>query len=241
MFLTLKFGLRSHEKRRRVLERIFFHDIMNSAGSLQGWVQMLDTANNDDLNMVKDILKVISNDIIDEINSQKILSNAENNELVPSISLLNSMDIISMIVEKYKKHPVSEGKFLKVDENSENIAFKSDLTLISRVIGNLMKNAIEASRDGKTITVGCNEKNGYIEFRIHNESFIPRDIQLQIFQRSFSTKGADRGLGTYSIKLLTERYLNGKVSFTTDEIKGTTFFASYPLNMDFKTKEEQIL
>lgn len=41
---------------------------------------------------------------------------------------------------------------------------------------------------------------------------MPRTSQLQIFQRSFSTKGKGRGLGTYSIKLLTERYLKGTAS-----------------------------
>jgi sensor histidine kinase regulating citrate/malate metabolism len=58
---------------------------------------------------------------------------------------------------------------------------------------------------------------------------MPRNVQLQVFQRSFSTKGADRGLGTYSIKLLTERYLNGKVWFTTSPEGGTTFTCQYPL------------
>jgi sensor histidine kinase regulating citrate/malate metabolism len=58
---------------------------------------------------------------------------------------------------------------------------------------------------------------------------IPRDVQLQLFKRSFSTKGEGRGLGTYSMKLLTERYLNGRVGFRTSESAGTTFTASYPL------------
>jgi signal transduction histidine kinase len=49
-----------------------------------------------------------------------------------------------------------------------------------------------------------------------------------MFQRSFSTKGAGRGLGSYSVKLLSERYLNGKVSFTSSEDEGTTFIARYP-------------
>jgi sensor histidine kinase regulating citrate/malate metabolism len=56
-----------------------------------------------------------------------------------------------------------------------------------------------------------------------------REIQLQIFQRSFSTKGSGRGLGTYSIKLLTEQYLHGKAWFTSNEVEGTTFFASIPI------------
>ena len=40
--------------------------------------------------------------------------------------------------------------------------------------------------------------------------------------------GQGRGLGTYSIKLLTERYLKGKVDFTSDATAGTTFRVWYP-------------
>ena len=38
---------------------------------------------------------------------------------------------------------------------------------------------------------------------------MPDEVKAQIFERSFSTKGRGRGIGTYSIKLLTERYLEG--------------------------------
>ena len=57
---------------------------------------------------------------------------------------------------------------------------------------------------------------------------MPHVVQLQLFQRSFSTKGLGRGLGTYSMKLLSERYLGGRISFTSTEEAGTTFTASYP-------------
>jgi sensor histidine kinase regulating citrate/malate metabolism len=61
-----------------------------------------------------------------------------------------------------------------------------------------------------------------------------RKVQLQLFQRSFSTKGKNRGLGTYSMKLLSERYLQGSISFKVSEKEGTTFFARYPLNLHAK-------
>jgi sensor histidine kinase regulating citrate/malate metabolism len=54
---------------------------------------------------------------------------------------------------------------------------------------------------------------------------MPPEVQLQIFQRSFSTKGKGRGVGTYSMKLLTERYLGGKLAFTSAAGEGTTFTA----------------
>ena len=58
---------------------------------------------------------------------------------------------------------------------------------------------------------------------------MPKRVQLQIFQRSFSTKGNGRGLGTYSMKLFTEKYLQGRVSFESTEEEGTTFMAMMPI------------
>jgi signal transduction histidine kinase len=57
---------------------------------------------------------------------------------------------------------------------------------------------------------------------------MPESVRLQVFKRSFSTKGSDRGLGTYSIKLLTENYLGGEVGFASEEGNGTTFWVKLP-------------
>jgi len=53
-------------------------------------------------------------------------------------------------------------------------------------------------------------------------------VQLQVFNRSFSTKGTGRGLGTYSVKLLTERCLKGRVGFTSALGEGTVFQVTLP-------------
>jgi signal transduction histidine kinase len=59
---------------------------------------------------------------------------------------------------------------------------------------------------------------------------MPERVQLQVFQRSFTTKGGTgRGLGTHSMKLIGERYLKGKVSFASREPDGTTFTLAVPL------------
>jgi sensor histidine kinase regulating citrate/malate metabolism len=57
------------------------------------------------------------------------------------------------------------------------------------------------------------------------------DIKLQVFQRSFSTKGKNRGTGTYESKLLVSRYLKGEISFTSNK-DGTTFQIRLPLSCD---------
>jgi sensor histidine kinase regulating citrate/malate metabolism len=57
---------------------------------------------------------------------------------------------------------------------------------------------------------------------------MPEEVKLQVFKRSFSTKGKGRGLGTYSIKLLTEKFLKGKVYFISEENFGTEFTIEIP-------------
>ncbi|MCP4457600.1 MAG: sensor histidine kinase, partial [Cytophagales bacterium] len=57
-----------------------------------------------------------------------------------------------------------------------------------------------------------------------NDKYIKPEVQNQLFKRSFSTKGAGRGFGTYSMKLLGEKYLNGKVWFESTIKDGTTFY-----------------
>jgi sensor histidine kinase regulating citrate/malate metabolism len=57
----------------------------------------------------------------------------------------------------------------------------------------------------------------------------PKNQHL-IFKKRFSTKGKGRGLGTYSIKMLTENYLKGKVFFESSPESGTIFSVQLPLN-----------
>ena len=142
---------------------------------------------------------------------------------------LRSLELLQGAVELYRRHPVAQGRHLCLHPGAQDIAVVGDRTLLSRVLCNLLKNALEACRSGETVTAGCAQLDGQVEFHVHNPGVIPRDVQLQIFQRSFSTKGAGRGVGTYSIKLLTERYLHGRVSFTSTPEQGTTFQVRYPL------------
>jgi sensor histidine kinase regulating citrate/malate metabolism len=88
----------------------------------------------------------------------------------------------------------------------------------------MIKNALEASLPGSTIKLKAQKVEDNIILSVHNPGFIEHDTQLQLFNRSFTTKGVGRGLGTYSMKLFGEKYLNGKVWFESSKEKGTTFF-----------------
>jgi len=109
------------------------------------------------------------------------------------------------------------------------VQLTSDRTLLKRILGNLVKNALEACPPRQTVTLGCELIAGQkIRFWVHNPTPMPREVQLQVFNRSFSTKGPGRGLGTYSVRLLTEKYLKGVAGFTSSPEQGTTFFVTFP-------------
>lgn len=219
----------SAEKRRQALERVFFHDLLNAAGGLQGFAYLLQDAGPNDLESIRASISKLSKRLIDEINAQQELSLAESNELTVHPSAIETLTFLQEIVELYQNHEVARDRYLRLAPNARAALFISDPTLLRRVIGNMVKNALEASKPGETVSITCAVHKAKIEFRVHNPHFMPRSTQLQVFQRSFSTKGLGRGLGTYSIRLLSERYLKGKVSFTSSRQKGTTFKACYPL------------
>ena len=217
------------DKRRSALERIFFHDILNTAGIVLGYSELTKDLPDANKGKFSDNIFSATKRLIDDIQGQRQLLAAERGELKLTKTKISSLKLINDITEFYKGHSVAKDKKIAVDAASQNIAFTGDENLIGRVVGNMAKNALEASKDGQTVTIGCKREENFVTFWVHNETVMPRDVKLQIFQRSFSTKGTGRGLGTYSIKLLTEKYMNGRVGFISQPDYGTRFWASFPI------------
>lgn len=224
------------EKRRRVLERIFFHDIMNTAGVISTMTEML-VHGYVEADTIKSDLSVASNTLVHEIKSQRILLAAESSELAVDWAPLNAREFLEALIHTFRNHEVAAGKRIELRPDRSDCVLLSDYTLLSRVLGNLLKNALEASTAGQAVTVGWRHDGERVTFTCHNELAMPRDVQLQVFQRSFSTKGRDRGIGTYSVRLLTEKYLHGKVTFRSDERHGTEFSVELPLRPPEPSRE----
>ena len=222
----------SHEKRREALERAFFHDILNTAGALMGYAELLQDGDPDDVSKHWEEVYRLAGMLISEIKAQKILSAAEKDELEVNPIVLSSLTILREGSSLYRQHEVARERKVQIVPNAEEFQFISDEVLVKRIIGNMIKNALEASQPGDTVTLGCRANEENVEFWVHNNSHMSRNTELQVFKRSFSTKGRGRGLGTYSMKLLGERYLKGKVSFTTSEDEGTTFTLRLPKSLE---------
>jgi signal transduction histidine kinase len=223
-----------HEQRRRVLERTFFHDVLNTAGSVHGLVEVLPMVEEDETDELMSLLEGAAAQLIDEIKSQRLLTAAESGELKAKRTQVRAVEIAAATVDLYRKHDVAAQKNLVCDHNAERseAVFESDPTILRRILGNLVKNALEAVEPGMTVTIGVDERPGEVGFWIHNDGVMPPSVQSQMFQRSFSTKGTGRGIGTYSVRMFTEEFLGGEVSFTSTEDEGTIFRVWFPLVLE---------
>ncbi len=175
-------------------------------------------------------VNLLSDQILAEIQSQKILLAAENGALKLFPEQISARSLVLEVFAAYNRPDLTDGRELAIDQESTDAQFESDASILKRVLGNMIKNAVEASVPGETVTLGCGRTDDGVQFWVQNPTYMPENIRLQVFNRSFSTKGAGRGLGTYSMKLLTDHYLKGRIAFTSTESAGTRFTATYPLS-----------
>lgn len=225
------------EKRRRMLERMFFHDVLNSAWGLQGLLEIHHDMEGQEAREVEALAQKLAAELLEEIENQRDLNAAERGELAIDFKPVDMGTLLTELCSIYRYRAAERGKLLVLKPPVGRPALNSSDILLRRVAGNLIKNALEASTRGQTVTVGFSNPGvppGQTEpagavLTVHNEMVMPRQVQLQIFQRSFSTKPEPgHGVGSYSVKLLTERYLQGKVGFVSTAGAGTTFWISLP-------------
>ena len=87
----------SSEKRRKALERIFFHDVINTAGSLRGVLGLLkEPENKSSINEYLELAENINEVLIEEILLQRDLLSAENNDLKVKHTNVFSADLITL-------------------------------------------------------------------------------------------------------------------------------------------------
>lgn len=215
------------EKRRAALERIFLHDVLNTAGIVSSYAWMIEQDGAAASQWIGDLNRAAQR-LVDEIMGQRQLLAAENGDLQVTFTAVDAGELLEQVKREYFWNSQDRGVRLLVEKTAEPEFVKTDLALLGRVIGNMVKNALEAAERNETITLAYAATAETLVFSVHNAKVMPRHVQLQIFNRSFSTKGEGRGLGTYSIKMLSERYLHGRVWFESRQGAGTTFFGEYP-------------
>ena len=206
---------------RAALERTFFHDLNNMIGILTGATELLVESSPSELT---DIVQKAAVRLKREVDIQRFLLQGETIDYKIDLQSVSTREIIEELQTCFSSHRLCIDRKIEFPDNYPDVIFSTDVTLLVRVLSNMIINALEAIDEDGVVKITIEKLYESLRFSVWNEGEIPPGVAVRIFQRNFSTKGEDgRGTGTYSMKLLGEKILKGKVTFFSSAEEGTTF------------------
>jgi signal transduction histidine kinase len=215
------------DQKRAAMERSFFHDISNIVFALVGASEELE-----DENAVTNRLKTLTSRLSDEVAIQKALAAADIDQYRPVLKWVSVSQVIGDLREVFASHPAAADKMLILRAPATNTRIRTDFSLLIRVLCNMVVNALEGTEDGGVVKLWVEDGHSSVSFCAWNRVYIPEDTARRVFQRNFSTKeGEGRGVGTWTMKLLCENYLDARIDFTSSRTEGTVFRATIPGGM----------
>ena len=146
----------SQTKRLDVLQRVFFHDVLNTAFCISAYTHSL---KNDQKNVADacNLLKYLSDELIEEINAQRDLLAAESgdlNVLDEPVAVLQLLDELRL---KYLKNPEAEGRKVELcnvwDGNDSNRS-----AVVAPRAEQHVKERIGSYAPGQTVTLSCTDR-----------------------------------------------------------------------------------
>jgi len=181
------------EKRRKALEQVFFHDVINTATTLY---LVLGGLEDGELNINEElpVLKSLGVALIDDVMAQRDLAAAERGELHPRVESLDGREVLESVVRQLAGRHITEGRSLEL-EGDESVPMKSDQRLLSRLLFNMIKNAAEAVPPGTTFRAGVEADGEQVRFWAWNPTGMPRGpengkVSFQLQGRRHHLRGA---------------------------------------------------
>jgi len=220
----------SQEQRTAMLEQTFLHDLRNTAmGLINGANLLAESVAASDNELAIDVLN-LANRLTREIELQRCLAHSNLKTFKCQPTPVSVDDFFAELSRAIRHHPAHSGRHLDFALPHPDHVISTDLTILHRILSNMILNALEATKPGGTVKITAERSKNRERFSVWNADCIPPAVALRIFQRNFSTKGnLGRGLGTYAMKLLGEKLLDGTVTFTTSPEDGTCFTLELPV------------
>jgi signal transduction histidine kinase len=219
------------EQKRSALDRIFFHDIKNTlCAALTASEILAQDTTRADATIAAMLMQSIRR-LTREIELQQCFA-ANRMDRLERVEVTTAIDaLLEEVARTCERHPEADGRRLVIAPLPATVpVLEIDPTLTMRVLQNMVLNAYEATPEGGVVRMWVERSNDAAEFCVWNQIAMPPEIARRVFQRNFSTKAAvGRGIGTYSMKLIGERLLGGRVTFTSEAKSGTCFRFRLPV------------
>ena len=205
------------------LTRVLTHEIMNGISPITSLSGMLLKKENISTG-IKEGLEVINhtgNQLTDFVTNYRKFTRIPE----PNKTIFELGDFLNIIIRAMKATTDLPVRF-KVNIEPSDLMIYADRNLISQIITNIIKNAIQAFEAADnpyiSITASTNEKDHVIIDIDNNGKMIDPEVARQIFVPFFTTKENGSGIGL-SVSKQIMRYHNGMLKLTYSTEKETRF------------------
>ncbi len=141
---------------------------------------------------------------------------------------IEEVDLKQIIEDLLAKNGVPQNVKVSVRVEAEAEKILVDPIFISRIMVNLVNNAIQAMPKGGELTINAFKDVNDVLITVKDSGVgIPEKVKDKLFEPMFTTKSKGQGFGLAVIKRMTEA-LGGKFTFESKEKKGTTFIVRLP-------------
>ncbi|MCW3167166.1 HAMP domain-containing histidine kinase [Chryseobacterium sp. 09-1422] len=192
------------------------HQIGTPLSSMMGWMEIMKLENPE-----SDGVHEIEKDI------ERLRTISERFSKIGSVPELNDMNFNETIQENYDylKTRISKKINFTLLLPTYNILVPHNKILMSWVIENLVKNAVDAMKGQGILQMSVFERNKNILIEVKDNGSGMTKYQAQnAFKPGYSTKKRGWGLGLSLAKRVVQEYHNGDIKISQTEVgKGTTF------------------
>ncbi|MBU0540602.1 HAMP domain-containing protein, partial [Patescibacteria group bacterium] len=200
--------------------------------------------------MQKDFLEQLYSSnkrLVDLVNSLLNVSRIESGKFSVEPEKVNFTSLVSEILSEYKR--VVDKKKLTVTADYDSVTdYIGDRGILRMLLENYISNAIKFTPAKGWVNIALSYTDHELQISVSDSGYgIPAKEQDKVFTklfrgeniRKYETEGS--GLGLYMIKSLVEHF-GGRVWFTSEENKGSAFYATLPaMGMERRPYKETLV
>ncbi|MFO0878242.1 MAG: protein kinase [Gemmataceae bacterium] len=225
----------SDSLRRRMLHKVFLQEMMNSADvvrELSAEIRVGAAELDAQLSGLTGKLIRSAEDLLDQIVYQHQAAAAEEGDLQPVPEHTDLPGVMQWASDWWQRFPTPRTRRLVV-QPGEPLVIRTDTMLLRRVLSTLLEGEREWVPEGGELRVGYQVSDDrQVVLWLRHDGVLTPEEQMQMFKRETpNTSRRDRGPYTYLARLLTERYLHGKVQVESSAGQGTVFEIHLPLSL----------
>jgi PAS domain S-box-containing protein len=231
------------ENTKNEVERMIRHDLRNPLNGIMAAAEIMMTDNiPDDQRELCVIIRESGAKLNSMLSASMDLVRMESGSYVVKRESVDLVSVLKGVRQEIRPLAVTGGVSIRFLVDGKELDWESRLTLegeslyIADLFANLIRNAVEGSKRGDTVSVEILTGEVYT-ISVHNSGVVPREIRDVFFER-YATSGKKNGtgLGTYVASLIA-RVHNGNIGFTTSEDAGTTVEVTLPKTQPTQSTE----